>query len=104
MSSPKAVVVLTDEAQDDYANLLLYSAQEWGLEQRDRYDAALIRAFHTLGDNPQIGRARDDLFPDCRAYLVERHIIYYALFDLTLVVLRILHTRADARQAFRAEP
>jgi plasmid stabilization system protein ParE len=74
------------------------------LERRDRYDAALIRAFDTLGDNPQIGRARDDLFPGCRAYLVERHIVYYALFEPTLVVLRILHTRVNARQAFRTQP
>ncbi len=99
MSFRSRSVVLTIEAQEDYADILNYTRREWGDVQRDRYDAMLAGALTTLAGNPQIGRSRDDLSPGCRTYLVERHIIYYALQGATILILRILHGRADARSA-----
>lgn len=101
MSSRSIRLVLTAEAQDDYAAILGYTRQEWGDTQRDRYDAALAAALVVLADNPHLGRARDDLAPGCRAYPVERHVVYYALHDTTLLILRILHGRTDARRALQ---
>jgi toxin ParE1/3/4 len=81
MSAPDYTITLTAEAQDDYADILTYTEQEWGEEQRDRYDATLLRAFTTLTDNPRIGRPRADVRPGCRAYLIGRHLIFYELRD-----------------------
>lgn len=70
------------------------------MEQRNRYDDALVRALAIIGSQPHIGRLRDDVSPDCRAYLVERHVIYYVPQPAVLLILRILHGRADVRHAF----
>ena len=99
MSAPRARVTLTTEAWDDYHQLLLYTLQEWGEMQLVEYEAAFDRAFTMLGEHPTSGRARDDLRPGLRSFPVGRHVLYYAIRGRAVRILRILHSRMDARRA-----
>lgn len=81
--------------------MLNYSLQQWGPEQEARYAEALYRALALLGENPLIGRARDDLLPDLRTYPVEQHILVYIVRRNRARVVRIVHQRMNLRRAMR---
>jgi toxin ParE1/3/4 len=99
MSAPKVRLIISPRARRDYESILLYTLREWGEDQEAIYAAALDRAFVALRDYPQLGRVRDDLRPGYRAYLVEQHVVYYRLTDSAIIVMRILHGRANVRRA-----
>ncbi|MGH2618869.1 MAG: type II toxin-antitoxin system RelE/ParE family toxin [Thermomicrobiales bacterium] len=100
MSSPKRTVILSSEAQDDFIDIRMYTQQEWGEAQRDRYEAALLRAIAALVDFPEVGVRVPRLFPGCRVRPVERHGLYYRILDDVIEVVRILHERADPTRHF----
>jgi toxin ParE1/3/4 len=101
MSAPKLPIELTAPARRDLRAILLYTLRQWGAAQQQRYATALDQALAAIGDNPEIGRARDDLRPGYRACLVDQHLIIYRITHNAVIVLRVLHARADARRALR---
>ena len=95
MSSPRRQVILSPDAQDDLADILLHSWQSWGEAQRDQYEAAFARAIDDLSRFPEIGALRSDLFPGCRIRVVEQHVVYYWDTGDFVEIVRILHERTD---------
>lgn len=104
MSSRNRTLLLTAEAQDDFEDIRLYTRQEWGERQEGQYAEALLQAMSTIRDNPAIGRLRADLDDDIRAYAVRQHQLFYRLTATAIIVLRILHRRADAYSVFTDQP
>jgi toxin ParE1/3/4 len=86
----------------DFIDILLYTERQWGEDQQNRYEALLTQAINRLGDFPETGAARSELFPGCRVWHVERHVLYYKIGIDTIEVVRILHQRIDPRRAFRS--
>lgn len=52
---------LSAKAEEDLAEIWVYSAKHWGIEQADRYIDALIARFLWLSDNPALWKTRSDL-------------------------------------------
>lgn len=102
MSAPKRAVILSPAAQADFTDVLLYSWQQWGEAQRDRYEASLERAIAGLADRPDAGVHRPRLFPGCRGRPVERPVLSYQIMNDTVEVVRILHERTDPTRHFRS--
>ena len=73
--------------------------RQWGDQQWETYEAALLRALVALSEHPFLGRARDDLRPGARSFPVEQHLILYEVFEDMVRVARIIHGRMDARRA-----
>ena len=73
-----------------------YTATTWGRDQRDRYKASVLRRLRRLTDHPELGPARDDVYPGCRSLVVEQHVAYYRVTETQIVVGRLLHARQDA--------
>jgi toxin ParE1/3/4 len=96
MSARRATVRLKPAARQDFRSILAYTGAQWGVAQRDIYRAEIEQALATLGTNPLIGQARDDLSPGLRSYPVEAHIIYYRISGSVVRVVRILHQKMDA--------
>ena len=44
---------------------------------------------------PAIGKARDEIRTDLRAYHVGRHFIYYYIRDDHIYIVRVRHDRSD---------
>ena len=101
MSARKRPVSLTRRALQDFEEILIYSYRQWGETQRDRYAHDINRALTIIGDNPHVGRARDDLPSGYRAFPVEQHVIVYRVTARAVSVLRIVHSRMDIGQALR---
>lgn len=63
MSAPRKPVVLSPDARADFTDILLYTWQQWGEGQRDRYEASLKRAITALAEYPDAGVRWPRLFP-----------------------------------------
>jgi toxin ParE1/3/4 len=100
MSDRKHAVILSPAAQGDFTDILLYTRQHWGEEQRDRYEAILSQAIGAIADFPETGTRCPQLFPGCRAHPAQRHVIYYRIGHNEIEIVRILHERTDPIRQF----
>lgn len=69
-------VRLTAEARDDLRDLLQYTYERWGREQRDAYRARIQRTLSTLARHPDLGRSRDEILPHLRSYAMDSYLIF----------------------------
>ena len=97
MSARKRVVELTEDVQRDFRDILIYGEHEWGVDQRDRYEARLNRGMQSSSRHPYLGRSRDDIAAGVRSLVIQRHVILYRVEDDAIRVLRIVHGRMDIR-------
>lgn len=81
-------LVLSDEAKEDFRDILQYTLQEWGERQMQRYVDILNTAFLEIETNPLKGK-KD--FPPYRFVRAKDHYIFYRIENKTIVVSRILH-------------
>ncbi len=91
-------LMLSPAAQDDIADILLYTLQTWGKAQQDIYAEELDKGLALIVENPEIGRARPELYAGCRSFRIQQHIVYYAVLDDTIAIARVLHYRMDSRR------
>ncbi len=91
---------LTELAKQDLRSIGRYTQVTWGKEQRNLYLAKLDAVFHLLAQEPQLGKACDDIRPGYRKYHVGRHLIFYHLTSGGLEIVRILHDRMDIEAYF----
>jgi toxin ParE1/3/4 len=100
MSDRKHTVIFSPAAQVDFTDILLYTRQLWGEEQRDRYEAILTQAIAALADYPETGTRCPQLFSACRAHPAQRHVIFYRIRRNEIEIVRILHERSDPTRQF----
>jgi len=86
---------ITERAKQDLHSIGRYTQVTWGREQRNRYLKNLDASFHLLAEEPQRGKACDDIRPGYRKYHVGRHLIFYRHSTEGLEIIRILHDRMD---------
>ncbi|MCB1985800.1 MAG: type II toxin-antitoxin system RelE/ParE family toxin [Burkholderiales bacterium] len=84
---------LTPEAERDMEAIWLYTFEEWGLEQANRYTDELTEAFAQLAANPKMAAPCDRIRKGYRHSQVGRHVIYFRQTDYGIVVVRVLHGR-----------
>jgi toxin ParE1/3/4 len=86
---------LTELAKQDLRSIGRYTQLTWGREQRNLYLTKLDDCFHLLAQEPQRGKACDDIRSGYRKYHVGRHLIFYCQSAEGLKIVRILHDRMD---------
>ena len=98
MSSPKLPIILSPEAQDDFADIQSYTLQTYGETQWEKYEGRIAAVLDLLSEHEQTGTGRPDLPPDVRVFPVEQHRIYFRVTSMAVHVARILHSRMDAKR------
>lgn len=98
MSAPYSVAAA---ARADLVDIYEYTVERWGYQQADSYQASLTKHFARISDHPFAGVSRDDLRRGVRTHPAESHVVYYRVRHGEVQVLRVLHSRQDARRAFR---
>jgi toxin ParE1/3/4 len=96
-------VRLTTEARYDLRDLLQYTLERWGHEQRDTYRARIQHTLSTLARHPELGRSRDEILPHLRSYAMDSHLIFYLVSEKEIVVLRIMHSAKDVLSSLPAD-
>lgn len=90
-----AVLILSPQAEEDFADILQYTLETWGEVQTYAYRDILDKALLAIQQYPQIGHVRSEFSPAHRLFPAGRHIIVYRLRDNAVYVSRILHERMD---------
>lgn len=98
MSLPYTVAAA---ARADLADIYRYTAQRWGIQQADLYQASLTERFLLIAEQPLMGTARNMLGKGVRVHQAESHMVYYRVRRGEVEFLRVLHVRQDAQHAFR---
>jgi toxin ParE1/3/4 len=84
---------LSHLAEADLRDIGTYSLDKWGEDQTIRYIDALEACCRQLGDNPELGRACDQIRPGLRRMEHGRHVVFYRIEARGILVSRILHQR-----------
>ena len=93
MSSPKRRIELSQQAKEDFRDILSYTLTTWGESGLAKYRASINDALHVILHNPSAGRP--SVKPTLKVMAVEHHRIFYRTIDDTIYVVRILHERMD---------
>ena len=86
---------LTRAAKADLQEIWLYTVDQWGEQQADRYLHQLEQCCERLIDHPELGKARDDLRSGFRSIPEGSHMIIYRHYHNRIEIVRILHQRMD---------
>ena len=93
MPAKPAEYRLTSEAERDMEAIWLYTLEEWGLEQANRYTDELTEAFAQLVVSPKMATPCDHIRKGYRRRRVRRHVIYFQQTNYGIAVIRVLHDR-----------
>jgi len=90
-------LVLSPAAHADLAAIWDYTAEQWGVEQADRYVDDIQDACDALAASKRDGRPVDVRVGYLK-YLVKSHLIYFRDQNGYLEIIRILHGSMDAER------
>ena len=89
---------LSSRAEADLAEIWVYSAGQWTIEQADRYIDALVGRLDWLCDNPGLWNPRPDITKGLYSYLQQSHVIYFRAHGdapAVIEIVRVLHGRME---------
>ena len=95
-----AAYSLSGKAASDLDGIYEYTILNFGLEQARAYLLGLHERFQILADNPGVGRSAAQLAPELRRHEYQSHIIFYTPKEKGVLIMRVLHTRMDAKRHF----
>ncbi len=88
---------LSNAAAQDIEEILEQSLAEFGLAQTENYYDSLTNCLKLLADNPEMGRAADEIRPGYRRFPHKSHLVFYRVVRKhDILVVRILHHHMDA--------
>lgn len=85
-------------AEADLMEIGAYTLNTWGEEQAIRYLNSLEACCQQQAEQPETGRACEQLRPGLRRIDCARHVIFYRVDTGGIVVSRILHRRMLAER------
>ncbi len=82
-------------AEDDLEKIWLYTNDEWGVKQADKYIRLLISRFTWILENPLLGKKRDDVKSDYYCFPEGIHLIFYMITKAGIDIIGIPHQSMD---------
>jgi len=90
-----AAYALRELAVADLEAIWVYTAEQWGVEQAERYLKSLFACFEDLAENPQLGRQRDEVRAGYRSFPQGRHVVFCMVLPAGVEVIGIVHQSTD---------
>jgi toxin ParE1/3/4 len=90
-----AAYALRELAVADLEAIWVYTVEQWGVGQAERYLKSLFACFEDLAENPQLGRQRDEVNAGYRSFPQGRHVVFYVIVPAGIEVIGIVHQSAD---------
>jgi Plasmid stabilization system protein len=87
---------VTPKAESDLIDIWVYTCEEWGADQADKYLDQLEAGMRQLINHPSLGANYAHVFPGYRRLQVEHHAVFYQVLGSEVLVVRILHEDMDA--------
>lgn len=95
-----AAYSLSGKAVSDLDGIYEFTILNFGLEQAQAYLLGLHERFQILADNPGVGRSAVQLAPELRRHEYQSHVVFYIPKEKGTLILRVLHSRMDAKRHF----
>ncbi|GLS84545.1 type II toxin-antitoxin system RelE/ParE family toxin [Paraferrimonas haliotis] len=94
---------LTLQAKSDLKDIARFTSRRWGREQRNVYLKQFDESFWLLAENPDIGKACNDIRHGYRKFPQSSHVIFYKqIGSQQIQIIRILHKSMDVNPIFGA--
>ncbi|MGR9046974.1 MAG: type II toxin-antitoxin system RelE/ParE family toxin [Gammaproteobacteria bacterium] len=93
------IIQRTARAEEDLIELWLYIAQD-NPSAADRVLDDIEEHFHTLADNPLMGRLRPDIAPELRYFIAGKYLILYRTVPNGIQIVRVIHGAWDVPNLF----
>ncbi len=87
-----AIYKVSPAAEQDLIDIYSRGLNKWGEKQADEYQIRLISAFHTIVNNPDLGR-KVVIRPQLQQYSVIPYIVFYRKFSYGIRIARILYKK-----------
>jgi toxin ParE1/3/4 len=97
-----AVILKRPRALFDLTAIWSYVAED-SLANADKLAARIDKAFTLLARRPGLGRARSELYPNLRSFVVRKYVVFYLPLPNGIDVIRILHGARDIETVFDDE-
>ena len=87
---------ITPAARHDIRGIWVYTAEQWGERQADRYMGRLETCFQGLAEGQTRSRSSSDQFPQVRVTRCQHHYVFYVHPEgQKPLVIAVLHERMD---------
>ena len=86
---------LSARADDDLAEIYLYSYRAFGEAAAESYFLGLRDSLILLAESPRLGRPVSEIRRGLFCYRHARHVIFYMIENAGIFVVRILHDAMD---------
>jgi toxin ParE1/3/4 len=85
-------------AENDLIGIWVYTCEEWGFEQAERYLDALELGTKKIAKEPETGKQRDELRKGYWSRRIGRHVVFYTITDSEVRIRRVLHGAMDVKR------
>jgi len=87
-------------ARTDLERIWLFTFEEWGLEQADKYLNLLFSRFEWLSGNPYTGKDREDIKNGYYCFPEGMHLVFYTMTEYGIDIIGIPHQNMDVASHF----
>ena len=90
--------IISEKALEDLNNIQIYTAENWSVEQANRYYNLIMDEIEYLAENLETAKDFGSIRKDYRYSKVKSHLIFCKQVENTeMEVVRILHERMDIK-------
>lgn len=90
---------LTILAQKDLQKIWYYTANEWSLDQANKYFDGLLLAFQNIADQSVESRPVESIYKGFRRVVLNKHYIFFRnVGDDDVEITRVLHVTMDSKK------
>ena len=86
---------LSKRAGNDLIDMYLYSEQEFGAAQAERFRQELLDRFEQIAHWPAIGRTQKGVIAEVRVLFHRMYAIAYQVRTVHVLIVRVLHPNSD---------
>jgi len=82
-------------ARTDLEEIWLFTFEEWGLEQADKYLNSIFSRFEWLSRNPYTGKDREDIKAGYYCFPEGMQLVFYTMTECGIDIIGIPHQNMD---------
>lgn len=91
-----SIYIINEKALEDINSIWIYTAENWSIEQADRYYNLIFDEIEYIAENFEMSRDFGRIRKGYRYSKVKSHLIFFKKTnDNEIEVVRILHERMD---------
>ena len=93
-----AEYIISEKALEDLNNIWIYTAENWSVEQANRYYNLIVDEIEYVSENFEETKDFGDIRKNYKFSKVKSHLVFYKKTENTeMEVVRILHERMDIK-------